>query len=268
MRLTKKILFAALAAFMLFITATGAFAVSDVPRVCDGADLLTEGEEAALLSKLDEISVRQRTDVAVVTAYTLGGKTPAEYAGDFYDNNGFGFGDGKDGVLLLVSMEDRDWYILTNGFGNTAVTADGIEYISNSITHYLSNEEYAQAFGTYAELCDEFFAQAQSVEPYGEGNMPKESFNVLFSLCISAALGFAVAFISTGIMRGKLKTVRHQPAASNYIKDGSMNVTECRDLYLYSHISRIPRPKESGSGGSRTHISHSGASRGGGGGKF
>ena len=264
----KKIFSAVLAIIMLFAVTVTAFAADSMPRVCDGADLLSESEEDALLSKLDEISLRQQTDIVVVTADTLEGKTPMEYADDFYDYNGYGFGENRDGVLLLVSMEDRDWWISTTGFGITAITDAGIDYISDKFTDSLSEGEYADAFNTYAELCDKFITQAKTGKPYDYGNMPKAPFNVLWHICISIAVGFAVALIVTGIMKGKLKTVRFQSAAANYVKDGSMNVTESRDMFLYTHISRTPRPKESSSGGSSTHTSSSGSTHGGGGGKF
>ena len=79
-----------------------------LPRLVDGADLLDDSEEAGLQEKLDEISERQQFDVAVVTTDTLEGKTPQAYADDFYDYNGYGMGADKDGILLLISMEDRE----------------------------------------------------------------------------------------------------------------------------------------------------------------
>lgn len=68
-------------------------------RLADMADLLQESEEKALLALLDEMSERQQLDIVVVTANTLNGKTPMEYADDFYDYNDYGFGAQKDGVL-------------------------------------------------------------------------------------------------------------------------------------------------------------------------
>lgn len=259
--------------FVMLICAAAslpAFAESDLPRLVDFADLLTDSEESALLSKLDEISERQRADIVVVTADTLGGKTPEEYADDFYDYNGYGFGEYRDGVLLLVSMEDRDWYITTIGFGITAITDAGIDYISEKFLSDLSDGEYAEAFGTYAELCDEFFTQAKTGEPYDVGKMPKEPFNVAWSLFVALVIGIIVAVIVTGTMKGKLKTVRRQNAASSYVRNGSMNVTDSRELFLYSQVTRTERPKETSSsdGGSSTHTSSSGTTHGGGGGKF
>ena len=95
------------------------------PRLTDDADLLTSSEEKQLLAKLDEISERQEMDVVVVTTDSLEGKTAEAYADDFFDYNGFGYGPMGSGVLLLVSMEDRDWAISTSGDGIEAFTDAG-----------------------------------------------------------------------------------------------------------------------------------------------
>ena len=243
--------------------------LNELTRVVDMADLLDNSEEADLLSMLDEISNRQELDVVVVTVNTLDGKTPMDYADDFYDYNGYGFGENRDGVLLLVCMEDRDWRISTSGYGITVFTDAGIEYISEKFLPDLSDGNYADAFTTYAELCDEFITQARTGDPYDTNNLPKEPFNVFTSLLISLAVGILVSLIVTGKMKGKLKTVRMQPAAEEYVRKGSMLVTESSDLFLYSHVDRRAKSKDNDSGGrSSTHTSSSGSSHGGGGGKF
>ena len=117
-----------------------------LPQLVDDAGLLDSSEEEELESELDEISERQQFDVVVVTVNSLEGKTPQDYADDFYDYNGYGYGSDHDGVLLLVSMEDRDWYMSTTGYGITAITDAGREYISDQFVPYLSDGEYLEAF--------------------------------------------------------------------------------------------------------------------------
>ena len=269
MNVKKRILTVLFALILCMVVVIPTFAASDLPRLVDNADLLTDSEESTLLSKLNEISERQQTDVVVVTADTLDGKTPMDYADDFYDYNGYGFGADKDGVLLLVSLEDRDWWMSTTGYGITAITDAGIEYISEKFLSDLSDGDYADAFTTYAELCDDFFTQARSGQPYDTGHMPKQPFNIARNLLIALIVGFVIALIATGVMKGKLKTVRFQSAASNYVKANSMNVTESRDMFLYTHVDRRAKPKDTdSSSGSGTHTSSSGSTHGGGGGKF
>lgn len=246
------------------------FAEGEEPaRLVDMADILGESDETRLLNMLEEISKRQQLDIVVVTADALNGKTPMEYADDFYDDNGYGFGAEKDGVLLLVSMEERDWWISTTGYGITAFTDAGIAYISEQFLPALGDGDYAGAFTQFADLCDEFITQARKDKPYDIGNLPKAPFNLGFHICMALFIGFLFAVITTAVMGSKMKSVRFQPAASNYVKNGSMKITESRDLFLYAHVDRRERQKDSHSGGgSKTHTSSSGTSHGGGGGKF
>lgn len=241
-----------------------------LPRLVDDADLLSDTEEAQLLSLLDEISQRQNCDVAIVTVDSLDGKSATEYADDFYDYNGYGMGDRDDGILLLVSMEYRDWAISTYGFGITAFTDSGQSYITSQFLPDLSDGNYYNAFEKFASLCDSFITQARNGSPYDYGRHPKEPVNPLW---IPGALliGAVVAFIVLLIMKSGHKSVRTQRAAAEYICRDSFHVTESNDIYLYEHTTRaaIPQATHSSSGGgSSTHSSSSGRSHGGSSGKF
>ena len=99
-------------------------------------------------------------DIVVVTTDSLEGYTPQEYADNVFDYCGYGVGDNRDGLLLLVSIEDNDWHISTSGYAITAFTDAGIEYMSEQFLPYLSDGEYYKAFSTYADLCDQFITQA------------------------------------------------------------------------------------------------------------
>ncbi len=266
----KKRLFAIFSALLFSILLTVPVSASEsLPRLVDDAGLLSDSEEVDLLEELDEISERQQVDVVVVTVNSLEGSSAMEYADDFFDYYGYGFGADRDGILFLIGMEERNWFVSTTGYGITAVTDAGLEYMAERFLDDLSEGNYAAAFSTFAELCDDFITQARTGEPYDADNLPQEPFHVGGSLAIALAAGFVVSLIVTGIMRGGLKTVHSQPAADHYVKKGSMRVVKETDLFLYRHIDRREKPKESSSsGGSSTHMSSSETTHGGGGGKF
>lgn len=264
----RKLLSVLFAVVICFSTAIPVFAEEHPPRLADDADLLTYSEKTSLLLLLDTISEKQEMDIVVVTTDSLEGYTPMEFADDFFDYNGYGYGENKDGILLLVSMEDNDWYISTKGYGITAVTDAGREYMSQQFLPYLSDGDYAKAFSTFAQQCDEFIAMAKAGDPFDVDNLPKEPFKIWFNVLIALGIGFVFAVIVVLYMKGKLKSVRFQPAASSYVRNGSMNITQSGDFFLYSHLDRRARPKDNDSGGSSTHTSSSGSTHGGGGGKF
>lgn len=250
--------------FPAFAAETDGFA-DEYYRVIDMSNLLTDNEETALNAKLDEISIRQDMDIVVVTVSDLEGYTVQNYADDIYDECSFGYGASRDGLLLLISTADNDWYISTCGYGIMAFTDAGIQYIGKQMKLDLSAGDFASAFDTYASLCDEFITQARTDRPYDKSNLPREPLSFVW-IPASVAIGFALAMIIVGQMKGKMKTVRSQAAANCYIKNGSMNITESRDMFLYNTVTRTEKPKDDS--GSRTHTSSSGTTHGGGGGKF
>ena len=160
--------------------AEGGFA-DEYDRVSDLAGVLTKAEEYDLQERLDEISIRQKMDVTLVVTPDLGGyDRVSDYAENIYESCKFGYGKEKDGILLLISMEDRDWYIDTHGFGITAFTDAGIEYIGEAMTPDLADGDYAQAFETYASLCDDFITRARNGNPYDNEDFSEEKMPVMW----------------------------------------------------------------------------------------
>ena len=107
----KKILYLFGTLLLVVCLIQPALASDVVVRLLDEADLLTDSAEAALSEKLDEISLRQKLDVVIVTINETGDRTAAEYADDIYDYSGYA----EDGVLLLISVDDREWAVSTRG---------------------------------------------------------------------------------------------------------------------------------------------------------
>ena len=238
-------------------------------RLVDNANLLDASQKASLLAMLNEISERQKCDVAIVTVHSLNGATATAFADDFFDYNGYGYGQNKDGILFLISMEGRDWAITTHSFGITAFTDAGQGYIMESIMPYLKSGNYSLAFNNFADLCDDFLTQARTGVPYDIGNMPKLKMKQpLINFLMGLVPGVILSFLIVGAMKRSLKSVRKQVRADTYAHN--LELVKSEDTFLYSTVTRTAKPSESsgGSGGSSTHTSSSGSSHGGSSGKF
>lgn len=240
-----------------------AFAADSLPRLLDEADLLTDSEEAELSGKLDEISLRQNLDVVIVTTDSTEGLTATEYADDTYDYSGYG----EDGILLLISVYDREWAVSTSGYGITAFTDVGLAYMTDQISDAMSAGEWNEAFHTFAGLCDDFITRAKNGTPFDAGDLPQKPFNPFLTGLVSLAIGFVIAFFRVNRWKSQLYTVRANEEAADYVKDGSLQITEQKDLFLYRHVSRSEKAQSS-SGGSSTHTSSSGKTHGGASGRF
>ena len=205
----KRILAMIFVLALCFCTVIPAFAVdadgfvSEYERVQDMAKLLSESEREALIKTLDELSERQKMDVIVVTTNTLDGKKPMEYADDIYDYCKYGYGEKRDGLLFLVSMEDRDWWISTCGYGITAFTDAGIQYIGEQMVEDLGDGNYAAAFNTFAELSDDFITKSREGEPYDKSNLPKGPLSIVW-IVISILVGIGLAMFIVGRMKARL----------------------------------------------------------------
>ncbi len=296
----KKRLFATLLALVLCLCcAVPALAANiERSRVSDGAELLDDDEIAQLSSKLDEMSNRLQMDIVVMTSDDLQGyDTATECADELYEYCGYGFGEDKDGIMLFISMEDRDWAISTCGKAIDVFTDDDCDYIADEIVPYLTDGDYYGAFDRFADLCDELCTQYDEnddddgywsddpiydddyfdddYDDYRDFTLPSEKLSPVWIL-ISIVVGVPLSAMIVSTMVSNLKSVRFQPSASSYVKPGTMSVSDSSDLFLYSTMTRTPRPKHddnssSGSmhsGGSTVHMSSSGTMHGGSSGKF
>ena len=270
----KRVVSIIFAIFLVSLSVLPAFAESEgastYGRLVDNAKLLSEDEYSQLKEHIDTVSEKYTFDVVIVTEKSIGDKTPTEYADDFFDYNGYGEGDNHDGILFLLDMENRKWAISTTGAGIPYFTDYGQEKIMDDVKPYLSDGEYYDAFDTFVTMCDDYINTAITDEPYDVNNQPKTIIPIYYIIFGGVGIGALVGFIVVLIMKSKLKTVRMQPLASNYVKSGSFNVTEHSDLFLYRNISKTAKPKDndSSSGGSSTHTSSSGTSHGGSSGSF
>ena len=221
--------------------------------VFDDADLLNQGEEQYLQSRLQEISGEYGAQVLVATVPEVAYGDVDAYINQFYDSMNFGYGENRDGVLLLVCMNPREYRILSNGFAADAITLGDIDSIGEAIVSDLSDGDYADAFDEFAAQCVYYLDGHINGFPFDFGK------NLLIALVVGLGVGLIVVFV----LKGQLKSVRRQNQADLYMKPGSMQLSVHRDLFLYRHVTRRKKTSSSSSG------SHSGGgSRNVGGGSF
>lgn len=256
-----------------------------LPRLVDDAGLLSAGDAANIDKRLNTISERQGLDVVIFTTREPLGMLPRDFADDIYDYGGYGMGANADGILLLVSMADRDWWITTHGYGITAFTDAGIDYIADEFLSYMSAGDFEEAFFRYATLADKFIDQAKTGDPYDLHNLPEEPMSPFWYLASGASGGLAGLF-GAGRMKRALQSVGKKQVAGDYLmaKDiagsgggstggggmmagmlGGLLGGVGAETFLYDSVSKRPRATATGSS---THTSSSGRTHGGRGGKF
>ncbi len=285
----KRKLSALLAALLLLpVLLLSASAVNGLglPLICDAADLLTEEEEMALEAQAQALLDTYAMDVVILTVETLDGRLPQEYADDYFDNAGYGAGEDRSGMLLLLSMEERDLYISTHGDGIYVLTDYGIQVSTDEMVTYLSAGDYYGGFQLWLDVLPTYFDAFQAGSPidgyadesgdYYHGTQEELVYyeeDVTPSILLSLMVGLPVGGITLLVMRFSMNTKRAQHSAGSYLKDGSYKLTRCQDMFLYSQVTKTPRVQKTDSGGhsgggSSVHRSSSGSRHGGGGRKF
>lgn len=266
------------------------------PRIVDEADLLTAQEEAALEVESARIAEAYQIDVVILTVDSLGYKDPETFADDYYDSHDYGYGTSYSGVLLVLSMEYRDWTISTTGEGIYALTDYGIQALFSQMADDLAADRYYDGFCAYLSGLESYFEEYANGSPVdgpqyeyngpgiyypgtGEGviHYDRQSLTDRLPgmLLLSLVIGGGVGAIAILVMRSGMNTAKSQSGAGNYVKSGLILRSQV-DQYLYSNTHRVRRDNDSGphhhpgggGGGSRVHHSSSGRSHGGGHGKF
>ncbi len=254
-----------------------------LPRLIDQAGLLTENEAARLKAQLDEFYAERNFEITVVTVNSLEGYDVVTYADNLYDASGWS----RDGILLLISMDEREWAMSTSGTGIGIFGDNDLAYMEDCFLPYLSRGDYASAFTEYAdraaELVDFAYEYGHDLDengywyeetyPYDYDSEPREADPAKTGI-ISAIVGAFTALFSAGGMKSKMKSVHAASDATRYMSRSGPNITRANEVFLYSNVARTLRSSERSSGGSSYHgggsfhTSSSGSSHGGSHGHF
>jgi uncharacterized protein len=278
----KKICPILFALLLLLSLSLPVYAAEELPDyVVDNAGLLTAEEEEKLRQWIVEYNADLQLDIVIVTTYGTDGKGIQAYADDFYDRNGYGYGTDNTGILLLIDMESREWYISTCGEAIYIFTDYGLDQLGQTILPWLSEGAYYRAFQAWISALspyvkayhagspvDGYVPPDEYESPYGEEVVYYDQFTIENPFPLALLIGFIASAVTVLIMRSRMNTAKLQKGAVDYLKNDSFRMRQRSDMFLYSRVSRRARPKQNSGGGSSVHRSSGGRSHGGRGGRF
>ena len=217
-------------------------------NLIDGANVLTQDEAKEISQKIDDIRAEHGIGVYIVVFDALydnygNAAYPSAIAEHTLQELQFrNKSTDSPAILLLICTETRDWHL---EYTDTDDKLPDSEVMSEYFLDKLGENDYYGGFMAFVEGVDN-----------------ELSFPWLLNIVIAVAIGLIMGFIFVTSMKGKLKTVHFAQNAHNYVRDGSFNLEKSRDLYLYSTVTRVAKPKNNSGGG------RSGGSSRSGGGKF
>ena len=180
-----------------------------------------------------------------------------EAAKTFYGANGLGVGAEENGVLLMLSMDDRDYAIAAYGsFGNMAFTDYGKDLMAENFLDDFAYDDWYEGFSDYMSDCEEYLAQAAAGTPVdidaADGAYSDEPLtfgeNLMGSLPIGLVIGLVIALIFCLISKARMKSARVKTAAEEYVTENGMDLWVNEDRYLHTSVVRRPRPKNNEGG--------------------
>ena len=252
----KKITLSLLLALCLVLSLGGvALASSEmaVPYVTDAAGLLTQDEVLALEEQAEQIAADYGCApyILVVENYRDYEDTyDAFEAGmNLYERLDLGYGPEKNGLLLMLSMAERDYALVTYGsVTHRAFTDYGQDYLYDQFLDNFREGDFAGGFRDYLDTSAWLLEQARNGTPYDVDTAPK-GFNPLI-IVIPLVLALAVCLVLTG----QMKTAKRKTEAGDYMVPNGVEMRVVQDIFTHRTVTRqvIQQNENKGGGGGTT----------------
>lgn len=221
--------------------------------VTDGVGLLTEQEYVELNELASDITEQHQCEVRIAIIDDIGTDDVIEFANLFYEENDYGYGADKSGLMLLISMKNRDYALIAHGYGNTAFTDHGkAVLLERHLLPLLGEDQYYDGFLQYLNQTAEFLDMAENATPFDVDTEENAKTSIWIKLAIIILIPLLIAGIVTFIFLGQMKTAVSERAADNYISDGGFNLTKQIDTFLNKTETRTRIEKKPPSGGTST----------------
>lgn len=226
--------------------------------VIDEIGLLSTDEQQELETTAEQLAVKYGCGVYVIivddyTDYTNG--STRDFAKETYINYDLGIGEGKNGILLVLSMSDRDYYLLTKGdIANAAFTDYGQEQLTQEFLDDFRYDNWFDGFRDYMSTAGQYLEESENGAPvdvpgYNGGYAESSSTgaNILMIVGVPCLISLAVC----GVFAAQMKTARRQTGARGYISHGGVDMRVTQDQFLYNTETRqhIPDKDDAPRGG-------------------
>lgn len=269
----KKLLFCLLAAVCLCASLIVP-ALAEETYVYDEAGILTGSERGALESRAAEVSEEYDCAVYIVTVWDhrdYGSGDVRAVAESIYTENDFGLGSERSGVMLLLSMEDRDYALIAHGYGNIAFTDYGKDRLSDAFLDDFRRDDWYGGLADYVSYAGEMLEQARSGEPLDVGPTGgggthrgglRGRLGVFGSILVIVLVPALIALIVCTILKRNMKSVKKAEKADFFAVPGSMQLRISEDRFTHITQTRVKVESDSDhhGGGGGTHINSRGFS--------
>ena len=222
--------------------------------VFDNSQTLSKSEIQSLTNKIKSVEQKHGIKIGVEFLKTIGNASPETAARELLNQHYGGAQNG--GIIFLVVMDSRQWYVATDSRLNSFVNANDI---GNYLLPSLKDGDYFGACSNYIDAVDKYLTY---YEQNGAAYDSNAGFNPMAAMA-AVLLGILFGISVRSWLMGTMSNVHHETKATDYLKRETVKFIRNKDIYLFTNVER--RPKPSGGGMSSRGGSGGGSSGGGGG---
>ena len=259
------------------------------PYVLDQAGLLRDSQRETLEQKAAALSEQHQCGLYVVTVqdHTSLNYDVYEAAKGIFTHYDLGLGAEKSGVILLLSMNARDYAFAGHGSGETICSRESSWLIEDEFLDNFRNNDWSGGFDDFLDACDTQLTKLEKGEDVNAGadiftgpdgldyhsyNNPYETRepSILPRVLAVVFIPLAVALGVCSVFKAQMKTAREATRADEYLVPHSMKLSRKEDIFTHRTESRTLIETASGhrAGGGGGSSFHSGGGFSGRSGKF
>ena len=254
--------FTAFLLVFLLIASLSVSAGASTAYIYDEAGLLNNAQESKLNEIAERIEEKYRCSIYIMTVdnfRTYGTSSDVyEVTYEFYHDQKLGYGKDREGMILLLSMRQRDFALFCYG--------DDMEYAFSDYALEQLEKEFLDDFGD-DEWYDGFYDYLTTSEQYlklaDEGDPVRKSALGLTLILVGVAL--VIALIATLIPWAAMRSARKKTTASNYMVGSGLALTVQTDTFTHQtrSVRTVQKSSGSSSGSSRSRSGGGGSGRSG-----
>jgi len=229
---------------------------SQLDYVTDTYGLLNDGEWSKLEQEAQMASERYECGIYLITVddyRKYGSGDVFDVAADLYHEYVLGMGSERNGIVLLLSMNTRDYALFVYGDAAQYAFDDyGLRQLEDEFLDDLGDNRWYDGFADYISTCERYLALAEEGEPMRASKGP--------AIVIVFAGSMIISLIVCLILGSGMKNVRKQAKADHYVTDEGLDLSRKEDVFVRRTETRTKIEKQSSSSGSRSGRGGSGRS--------
>ncbi|MBR4760548.1 MAG: TPM domain-containing protein [Lachnospiraceae bacterium] len=202
---------------------------AEAARVVDRADLFTDEQEKAMEEQIKELRKELSRDIVIYTDTTSYGFGREIVAADFYDFNGYGWGDEYEGICMFICMDpnNRGWFSSCFGPDTKAkYTEDAANEIDDALYEYMAAGNYYDGVSDWV---------------YNIGNMYRLGYPFAPSWYVSheqAAQGITGPYANGGAPRVMDDAYLLDDATKGKLSERASKLVEIKDCNVIIHTAK------------------------------